>query len=927
MDLPNPPFIEFYRAINRAIYGRARDPFPWQARLATRVAATEEWPEEIGVPTGLGKTACLDIAVWWLASQADRAPARRTAPTRIWWLVNRRLLVDAATEHAKAIASALRTPSTGVVAAVAKRLKRLRSLSADPAGDPLEVIRLRGGITSHRPTDPSRPAVVLSTVPMYGSRLLFRGYGSSRSMRPIDAALAGIDSLVLLDEAHLAPHLRALIPALAACHPGAKPVLAAAARSRPHVAALTATGDATEGQRFDLDEDDQAHPVVRQRLDAAKPMEVRTFRTGDVGLRLAEAAFDLIEKAPAPSAVLVFANTPGTARAAFDRLRKRKLNRAEEPDEVLLLTGLAREPEAARTRERILDEVDGMPSSRKNIGRRRHLIVVATQTLEVGADVDAEYLVTEACGVRALTQRLGRLNRLGLHAHARAVYVHRNADEWPVYGSEPANVLARLQAAQGRDGDVNLSPRQIAEVLGTPGDHQGRAPEVLPGLLWEWTKTTTPPADEAPVEPYFSGIAGPEYRVSLIWRAYIPASGELLWPPAADREAVEVPIGEARTELPDDENLRRLGSDGVTVEEISRAELRPGDVVIVTTKFGRLDKFGWHPDSRDPVVDVSLEEYGLPLNAAALQRLKPTAGETEGAIPDRLRALGIRPDEEDGPDEEDIDATEQVAIVEQIKTDLAAVTPPGWKELGREEREWRDFIHSLERLVMPQNEVPRLLPRSRSDELDETSLAETAVNLDSHGREVARRSRSISESLGLAAGLTEIVEGAGRLHDVGKADRRFQRWLDPDEKHDFQVAKSNLPRHRWNAARAEAGWPRGGRHEELSARLVCRALEQRPDGQDPLLRDLLLHLIVSHHGRGRPLVLPVEDGTIRVVAGVVDDASVEAPADLSRVDWDQPARFSKLNVHFGPWGLALLEAILRQADHGVSTGVAMWEVH
>ena len=38
--------------------------------------------------------------------------------------------------------------------------------------------------------------------------------------------------------------------------------------------------------------------------------------------------------------------------------------------------------------------------------RQRHLIVVATQTLEVGADIDAEYLATEACGVRALTQRL-----------------------------------------------------------------------------------------------------------------------------------------------------------------------------------------------------------------------------------------------------------------------------------------------------------------------------------------------------------------------------------------------------------------------------------------------------------------------------------------------------------------------------------------
>ena len=78
---PMPAFDTFYHAIN------GREPFPWQARLAAEVAATGRWRVEVGVPTGLGKTACLDIAVWWLASQAERDPHRRTAPTRIWWVV------------------------------------------------------------------------------------------------------------------------------------------------------------------------------------------------------------------------------------------------------------------------------------------------------------------------------------------------------------------------------------------------------------------------------------------------------------------------------------------------------------------------------------------------------------------------------------------------------------------------------------------------------------------------------------------------------------------------------------------------------------------------------------------------------------------------------------------------------------------------
>ena len=61
----------------------------------------------------------------------------------------------------------------------------------------------------------------------------------------------------------------------------------------------------------------------------------------------------------------------------------------------------------------------------------------------------------------------------------------------------------------------------MADILGEPGDDPGRAPEVLHGILYEWVKTTNPPEGEAPVEPYFSGISGFDFSVSLIWRAHI----------------------------------------------------------------------------------------------------------------------------------------------------------------------------------------------------------------------------------------------------------------------------------------------------------------------------------------------------------------------------------------------------------------------
>ena len=916
MTEPMPTFPEFYRAINN------RDPFPWQARLAEQVAADERWPSEIGVPTGLGKTACLEIAIWWLASQADRPPVERTAPTRIWWVVNRRLLVDSTAVHAETIAGLLAgsgsMPEEDRDHSVLGRVSdHLRSLSADRDAPPLEVISLRGGIASRTPTDPSRPTVVLCTLPMYGSRLLFRGYGSN--LRAVDAAMAGTDSLVLLDEAHLAPHLRSLVGALADCAPDSRSILRGP-RGGATVVALTATGDVDASGRFDLAGADQRHPDVRARLDAVKVTSLRIETKGDAAAHLAEATDKLMQEADELGSFLVFANSPKTAREVFRRLRKRTAGRKPMP-ELILLTGLTREREAERIRARILDPVTGMAAAKRGAPRERDFVVVATQTLEVGADIDAEYMVTECCGVRALTQRLGRLNRLGDFPHARAVYVHvpapkrggrrgdaRAAAEWPVYGKEPALVFERLQsAASSAGGAVDLSPRRVGEVLGPPKDDPGRAPEVLPGILWEWVKTTTPPEGEAPVEPYFSGIAAPQYAVSVIWRVHVPEAEARLWPRATDREAVEVPLGALRDALGREGTVHRLSGDAATIECTTSADLRPGDQIVLATDRGLLDRFGWDASATDTVVDASLVGTGLPLDASAIERL---CGLSVGPVVGR--ALG-------DDDDEEVDDMQRTEAIRELLDALRHVeTPAGW-----ESSEWSEFVGSLEpRIVEARREVPRLRvrdprPELRIGEFDETSLGAT-VELDPHGDAVGRRAGVVADHLGVSKAIRDVVALVGQLHDIGKADRRFQRWLDPEGEAVAPRAKSNAPRHRWETMRAEAGWPRGGRHEDLSARLVRAWLDDQPDWGGEIERDLLIHLVISHHGKGRPLVPPANDGTGDTVCCVVSGTRVEVAADLAIVDWEQPARFRRLNDHFGPWGLALLEAIVIRSDHAVS---------
>ena len=954
MSVPNcPPFSEWYRAIHR------REPFPWQERLAKQVADTGEWPELVGIPTGLGKTACVDIAVWALAHQADLDPQERTAPTRIWWVVNRRILVDDTFRHALRLQTLLADPKNPgsveidgraetfsglegeeatTVDAVAAQLRRIAGV-----GPPLQALRLRGGNSHHRPSHPAQPAIICSTIPMYGSRVLFRGYGSSRSMRPIDAALAGADSLVLLDEAHLAQPLRVLlqvVSGLGGLGTGIEQLLPAR-RMIPAVAALTATGDAA-GSRFDLNADDKANMDIQQRLGAAKPVVIKEVATGNPANAVATATKELLETLEPESTlgILVFVNTPKTALAVAKALRSRR------DCKIVVATGRIRGAEARKAIEAITGRMRAGRSPDLPVDQDdKHLVVVATQTLEVGADLDADYLITEACGFRALTQRLGRLNRFGQRQHARGVYVHVEPKnkQWPVYGTEPIKVLEQLQRASGFDEAVDMSPGNIGHVLGDLPEESVDAPVLAEALLWEWVKTSAPPPGEAPVEPYFSGSLEQDRDVGIVWRVHVPEPGSRIWPRISSDEVVSIPVFEARNELKGADCIR-VGADQTTAEQIAEDNngefvLHPGDTVVVSCKFGKLDSDGhWDPSSSRLAMDASIFGNGLVISDSVLANMYGAAPERpQAAMANLLRLVdsGIEP----------IDIADAAAKLcdELIE---AGSPPPFDTEEWREQ--WSDILQGLGEGVAsrdprqvveePDREVPRLRIYSASgmhdgdqgvsfDEFDELSIADP-VNLEAHGNDTARVARRLADAEGIESRTAGIIEIAARLHDIGKADDRFQNWLDPDREYSGPVAKSDIPRSQWERRRKASGWPRGGRHEELSRRLAHAWLAEDGHGLSDDEQKLLLHLVVAHHGRGRPLVAPVNDQTGNKVTHQIQGLEVTACADLSEVDWDQPARFAALNNRYGCWGLALLEAVVRQADHLVSREAqkTAWEI-
>ncbi len=174
-------------------------PFRWQRQLWVEMVAGK-LPDAIDIPTGLGKTAIIPL---WLLAISVQSP-RLTLPRRLIYVVNRRTVVDQATDIAERIREKL--------PAVPQVHWALGKLSADPA-NPLAISTLRGEHQDNKEwqTDPARPAIIVGTVDMIGSKLMFAGYQSSSRMRPFMAGLIGQDALLIHDEAHLTPAFGHLI--------------------------------------------------------------------------------------------------------------------------------------------------------------------------------------------------------------------------------------------------------------------------------------------------------------------------------------------------------------------------------------------------------------------------------------------------------------------------------------------------------------------------------------------------------------------------------------------------------------------------------------------------------------------------------------------------------------------------------------------
>ncbi|HWF20831.1 MAG TPA: type I-U CRISPR-associated helicase/endonuclease Cas3 [Acidimicrobiales bacterium] len=713
-------FVDFFAEVHGV------RPFPWQNDLVTHVERHGAWPEVIDAPTGLGKTALLDIAVFVAARSERGGPGRR----RTFFIVDRRIVVDEAYMRACQLSSALdHAIADGQDSAVGHVARALRRIAPD-AGAPLTVpapvtvaptrrsvlpvTRMRGGITWDAAwlDRPDLPGLVVGTVDQLGSRLLFRGYGVSDRRKPIDAALVGTEALILVDEAHLAEAMLRTLHDAQRRDPGVEGVAPAT------VVQLSATPGSSGRRTFHFDvAAHRANDLAWSRLTATKDLRLDNCPTKATVDTMAGHAARLVRQGS--GTVLAICNTVDRARLVHAALLKTAGGACEPLDaEVLLLIGRSRPGDREALTARLLPRF-GVDRDRDQA--QRPSILVATQTVEVGANLDADGLVTESAPWDALVQRFGRLNRLGrvTGEKVEAVVVHDGEPD-PVYGAPRLATwtwLAGLVDAGGGTLDVSpLACRDLDPPAGVAAD-RSPAPMVTTPILDAWVRTAPPPHPDPPVAPYLHGLGSQAASVSIAWRDGLldddPLDGgeraaddvglDLAALPVLAAEQVEVPLHAARRWLAgespppvSDLEAEAAGDDKVrTVTEPFRAlawrqtsriaseadggspvggrwtwveagDLRPGDALVVPAERGGLDRFGWAPQSNETVVDLAEAARFTPLQPGSdwRRRLRLDRG-----TPTRLGLTGT-------------DATELRRHLRELATDDDASTAASSEQLG-----------------------------------------------------------------------------------------------------------------------------------------------------------------------------------------------------------------------------------------------------
>lgn len=572
-------------------------PYEWQEALALR----DHPASAIVAPTGAGKTEAVLLDWLWRRRFQPYVAGRAHTPRRLVLALPMRALVE-------------QTQSR-----VTNCLKRL-----DAAGElhePVHVHGLMGGAADDSWTfHPVADAVLVGTIDMLLSRALNRGYGRGRASWPVDFGLLNNDCRWIFDEVQLMDAavatsaqlagFRALFPSAAPCetvwmsatldlswletrdHPGICPSSVASVGEddrRPG----TALGNRLHAEKILL-----RHEIKPSDANEVAKLTLREHHLTDGRL------------------TLVILNQVAVASAVFDVLRR------DAPD-VVLLHSRYRPPDREQTVARLSEPLGAQ-------GR----IVVSTQVIEAGIDLDAAALLTDLAPWASVVQRAGRLNRTGAQGATRLVWL------------DPGESMARVAtASRPYDDDDLVSARAaLLELEGTSFSPQAiddyvarnsptgllgvRRVSVLlrkPDLLDLFDTDPTLDGDEPDIGRFIR--LGDDLDVGVAWRELGQAGPEDEDPLPSRDEVCAVPVGQVKSALRALEPWRWSYARRRWERIQNDSDLIPGDLLLARASKGGYDpEHGWTGQNGAPVAPID-----IPATADAAES---DAGDTLSTRPD-----------------------------------------------------------------------------------------------------------------------------------------------------------------------------------------------------------------------------------------------------------------------------------------------------
>jgi CRISPR-associated endonuclease/helicase Cas3 len=911
-------------------------PFSWQQILLTDFLAGRI-PSALDIPTGLGKTAVMAI---WLVARICGAEV----PRRLVYVVDRRAVVDQATT----VAMSLREFVEGN--------PEIKAKLGAPNGLPIST--LRGQHVDNREwlENPASPAIIVGTVDMIGSRILFEGYGVSRKMRPYHAGLLGADTLVVLDEAHLVPPFEKLLEAIAKTESEFQPVVREDRKLVPtmKLLSLSATGRSDQ-PAFELGEEDlKPETITYKRLMASKKLVFDSLKEDEeLADAMARHAWELSSQGTNAVRIIVFSDKRDVAVKAKQAVEKiAKGNKKEGVTQVQIDTQLLVGGRRVHEREgtaKWLDEHSFVAGSKR---RPSHVaFVFATSAGEVGIDLDADHMVGDLVTWERMIQRLGRVNRRG--EGSAKVIVIQEPDPKPTKAEDNAlqkpeseretkesKVIAAYNAKVDKaralvkpfdllpktEPGIDVSPASLRDLkrstLANPQDTEDDKlrtkrrdilavatsesplrPALARPLVDAWSMTSLPEHTGRPkIQPWLRGWVDEEPQTTVIWRRHLPF----------DRGHGETPT-----------KVIRDFFDSAPPHRSEELETETRRVLAWLKK--RAESIQKSLTTRTQTV-ADKESKPLPLHEPFAIILK-SDGEPSGASL-TLAGLLLALDDKKAKEEMErrlfgatlvVDARfaglDTDGLLDDSEHALPATLDDGkeWLPMIKNEPAIRFRVRSDDEITPSTDSGWRQrlrVPTERSVEgeplrwlvvdkwrNDSTTADDGAAGalqtLVDHQKAIVLRIRAIGQRLELPDPCARMLEIAARLHDEGKRASKWQKAFNaPLTGGPFAKTPGPI-----NQTLLD-----GYRHEFSS--LPVLAADPEFQNLPEYLQDLALHIVAAHHGFARPLI-----GT---------HGGNEPPSLLEVRAQEVALRFVRVQRRWGPWGLAWWESLLRAADQQAS---------